>query len=74
MNDNGDGRDEKRDEYERTLMIGIARQAAESERHSGGQVQKKNCDLKHRNPWVYDLTFRRLNHPIWRFPIEPFFL
>ena len=56
------------------LLIGISRQATECERKSRQQVQKKNCDLKHRNPWVYDLTFRRMNHPIWRFPIEPFFL
>ena len=52
-------------EHKWTCAIRIFRKPTEGERQSGNQVQKKNCDLKHRNSRVFDLPFRRTNHPIF---------
>ena len=56
---------EKSREHKRSCAIRIFRKPTEGERQSGNQVQKKNCDLKHRNSRVFDLPFRRTNHPIF---------
>jgi len=52
-------------EHKWTFANRIFRKSTAGECQSGNQVQKKNCDLKHRNSRVINLPFRRTNHPIF---------